>query len=226
MSEPAVTPPAAPPAAPDAGAPPAAPPPPAPAGDATPPKAPPEGTKETLLGKDEKPEGEKGADAAKSGDDIQITLPKGVELDDAMMTSFKGLAKEMGLDSAKAQKMADLYFANLQGAAAKGEASREAQVLQWAEEAKADKDIGGPNFDANLKIAQQAIRQFGSPELAKLLNETGLGNRKELIGLFAKIGKAVSEDRMPKGAVGAGDVKSEDVPLEKLLYPSMNLPTT
>jgi hypothetical protein len=181
------------------------------------------GEQKTTEGQKDQPAGEppKGDDAAPG--EIQITVPKGVEADQGMLEGFKGIAKDLGLKSEQAQKVADWYFKNAQEIGQKAQVAQEQQVVKWAEEAKADKEIGGPNFDANLKTAQQALRQFGDPALTKLLNETGLGNHKAMIGLFAKIGKAIAEDRMPKGPVSAGDgTQQEAKPLEQTLYPTMH----
>lgn len=191
-------------------------------------QTPPAGDKTTQLtsgqtteGKDGTPAGEGKTPNDTAPGDIQINVPQGVEADTALLDGFKGVAKDLGLKSEQAQKVADWYFEATKDANQKIMSAQEQRVLAWAEEAKTDKEIGGPNFDANLKTAQHALRQFGSPDLTKLLNETGLGNHKAVIGLFAKIGKAISEDRMPKGPVSAGDGQKEEVPLEKTLYPSM-----
>ncbi len=163
-------------------------------------------------------------DTAAQGE-IQITVPKGVEFDQGMLDGFKGLAKEIGIKSEDAQKVADWYFKSAQEFVQRSQVAQEQQVVKWAEEAKADPVIGGAAFEGNLKTAQQALRQFGDPALTKLLNETGLGNNKVMIGLFARIGKAISEDRMPKGPVAAADGQKQEVPLEQTLYPTMYPPT-
>lgn len=153
---------------------------------------------------------------------IEIKVPEGVTAEPALLDGFKGVAKELGLKSEDAQKVADWYFKASQEANQKIQAAQEQQVVTWAEEAKADKDIGGPNWDANVKTAQSAIRQFGDPALTKLLNETGLGNHKAMISVFSRIGKAIAEDRLPKGLVSAGDGQKQEVPLEQTLYPTMH----
>ena len=194
-------------------------------------QTPPADAKATMLTEGKTTEGEKApaGEGTKPDDtapgDVQINVPKGVEADQGMLDGFKGVAKELGLKSEQAQKVADWYFKTAQEANQRIQAAQEDKVLRWGEESRADKDIGGPNFDANLKIAQQAIRQFGDPALNQLFNETGLGNHKAMIGLFARIGKAIAEDRMPKGPVSAGDGVKEEVPLERTLYPTMHTQT-
>ena len=73
------------------------------------------------------------------------------------------------------------------------------QIEQWAEQVKADKDLG---TDASIGAAQKAMDKFGSPELKQYLNETGLGNHPELVRIFANIGKAMSEDGLVTGNSG------------------------
>lgn len=193
-------------------------------------QTPPAGEKTTALTAEAKTTGDQKDQAAGEGKTpsdtapaaIEIKVPEGVTAEPGLLDGFKGVAKDLGLKSEDAQKLADWYFKESQAANQKSQAAQEQRVVTWAEEAKADKDIGGPNWDANLKTAQSAIRQFGSPDLTKMLNETGLGNHKAMIGLFAKIGKAIAEDKMPKGAVSAGDGQKQEVPLEQSLYPTMH----
>ena len=83
--------------------------------------------------------------------------------------------------------------------------AREQQVLaeraqQWADEAKADQDVGGARLEQNLAVAKKALDRFGSPELVQLLNTTGLGNNLHVIRAFLNAGQAISEDRFVKGS--------------------------
>lgn len=163
-----VTPPAAPPAAPAPAADPATP--------ATPPK------QETLLTKE-----------PAVPEEIKLKFPDGATVDEALLGKFVPLAKDLGLKSEGAQKLADLFVE-----AQKAVETRHMETItQWAEEAKADKEIGGAAFDANLAIAQKAMSRFLTPGLKEVLGKTGLGNHKDVIKLFVNIGKSISEDRLP-----------------------------
>jgi len=193
------------------------------------PQTPPAGAKDTLLGNKDAPVGEKGSgetgkpegkDAESA--DFQISVPKGMEVDQGMIDGFKGIAKELGLKGEQAQKVADWYFKSTEGATQKMMQQREEQILKWAEEAKSDKEIGGKEFQANLNTALKAMRQYADKEVVDLINSTGLGNHKAMIRMFAKIGKAIAEDKTPPGMPTPGaDVKREEIPLERQLYPSM-----
>lgn len=143
----------------------------------------------------------------------ELKMPEGVELDKAAADEFTAIAKELKLDQATAQKLADVAAAQ----ALRRVEQHVQQVTAWAEQVKADKEIGGDKFDENLGVARKALSTFGSPELAKLLDDSGFGNHPEIVKAFYKVGKAISEDRFVGGAA-----KGNDTDPAKKLFPNMN----
>jgi hypothetical protein len=143
----------------------------------------------------------------------ELKMPDGVQLDSAAAEEFTAIAKELKLDQAAAQKLADI------GAKmATRQAEAHAQLVEtWTEQVKTDKEIGGDKLDQNLGIARKAIDTFGSPELKALLNSTGLGNHPEVVKLAFKVGKAISEDRFV-----TGNPKGAETDMAKKLFPNMN----
>lgn len=142
-----------------------------------------------------------------------LQMPEGVELDKAAADEFTVIAKELKLDQASAQRLADV--------AAK-QAQRQAEahikmVESWIESVKTDKDIGGDNLEQNLGIARKALEAFGTPELRDVLNATGFGNHPEIIKAFYKAGKAIGEDGFVKGSA-----KGPETDLAKRMFPNMN----
>ncbi len=143
----------------------------------------------------------------------EFAMPEGVQLDHAAADEFSVIAKELKLDQATAQKVADV-------GAKMAQRQIEAHVKQveaWAESVKTDKEIGGDALPENLAIARKALDAFGTPELKDLLNASGLGNHPAVIKAFYKAGKAISEDRFV-----AGSPKGADVDPAKKMFPSMN----
>jgi hypothetical protein len=142
-----------------------------------------------------------------------LNMPEGVELDKAAADEFTTIAKELKLDNAAAQKLADV------GAKmAQRQAQAHAKLVEtWTEQVKTDKEIGGDQLEQNLGIARKALEQFGTPELKDVLNSTGLGNHPAFVKAFLKIGKAISEDGFVKGAP-----KGADIDPARKLFPSMN----
>lgn len=143
-----------------------------------------------------------------------FTLPEGVELESETLDGVKALAKELNLPQDKAQKVADLTAAAWQR---KQEAFTKAKE-QWANDTKADKEIGGQALGENLGVAKKALDAFGSDELKAVLNGSGLGNHPAVIKAFVKIGKAISEDKFVTGKA------PDNAPADpaKRMYPNMN----
>jgi hypothetical protein len=147
-----------------------------------------------------------------------FTVPEGIEVDSTEMEKFMATAKEIGLSQEAAQKLVDMEVEKRKGAAEAQNKAWETLQERWIGEAKADKEIGGAEFDANLGYARTAVKTFGSPALAEALRTTGMGNHPEFIRAFAKIGKAISDDG--KLILGANKPTPKDT--AKVMFPSMN----
>lgn len=143
----------------------------------------------------------------------EFQMPDGVELDKAALDDFTGVAKELKLDQAAAQKIADVGVKMAQRQREVFEATK----LQWAEQARTDKDIGGEKFEQNLAMAKKTLETFGSPELKEILNVSGLGNHPVVIKFLVNTSKAISEDGFVTGTPAGGNTD-----LAKKLFPTMN----
>lgn len=207
---PAAAAPAAAPAA-DAGgtaltAPPAA----APAADGTPPAADPNATGNEP---DKKPDEGKPAPRAPA-EYADFTLPDGATLAPEVKAMLTDAAKNLDLTQEQAQKLVELDLKRNQQFTERVNA----QGTQWLNELPSDKEFGGEKLSENLAIATKAIDAFGTPELKKLLNETRLGNHPELIRVFYRAGKAISQDsRFVAGGSGNQPAKGDAA---AALYPN------
>ena len=132
----------------------------------------------------------------------EFTAPEGVELLDGAKEAYAEIAKELKLT----QEQAQAAFEKL---ATKGQANQQARFeairAEWGQQASTDQEFGGDKLQENLAAAKKALDTFGTPELTKLLNESGLGNHPEVIRVFVRAGKALGEDsklvtgRQPSG---------------------------
>ena len=96
--------------------------------------------------------------------------------------------------------------------------SQAAQLKKWVEEAKADKEFGGDNFDANVADAKRGLATFDTDgSIRAMLEETGYGSNPAVLKIFARVGKALGEDRL----VGSGGKNQNEKPLEDRLWPDM-----
>lgn len=155
----------------------------------------------------------------------ELTAPEGFDkLDPEAIAIATPVFKELGLSTEQAQKLMPVA-----GEFAKRiVAERDQQLMgsiteqrkSWLEEAKADKEIGGQNWNASLGLAAKALDQLGFPKgspFRNILDESGLGNHPEAIRAFARVGKAIGEDTdLVRGSQNAG-VKPTD---EELFYGS------
>jgi hypothetical protein len=129
----------------------------------------------------------------------EFTVPEGVQLDEQGLSAFSEFAKELDMPQEAAQKMLEKMGPAWQ--------QRQAQAIatvheQWKEASTSDKEFGGEKLTENLAVAKKALDTFGTPELNKLLKETGLGNNPEIIRAFYRAGKAISEDSFVAGSQG------------------------
>lgn len=137
----------------------------------------------------------------------ELKAPEGATIDQATMTAFVDLAKEVGIAPEAAQKLVD-FQAKQQAAMV------ESTTKAWLEAAKADPEIGGAAFEASTAKAQEAFGKFATPELKTFLESTGLGNHPEMLRMFARIGKASAEP---------APFQAAPVSLTPSLYPKSNM---
>ncbi len=123
--------------------------------------------------------------------------------------------KEIGISQIQAQQLMDVYAGQIKSDSQASAETYTQTVKDWVTEAKADSEIGGDKFDANVGTAKRAIDKFGTPKLVEVLEQTGLGSHPEFIRLFTRVGKLIAEDDP------GGDTRppvSEKTPAE-IFYP-------
>ena len=144
-----------------------------------------------------------------------FVAPEGVTLDQEMLGKFSGVAKELNLPQAGAQKLVDLAVEHSKQIIA-SQQSQWAEIRQeWVSEIKADKEFGGEKFNETVVSAKRALGKFGSEKLVQFLDSTGYGDNAELIRLLARVDKATREDKTVDG-----DPAKENKSAAETLYPN------
>lgn len=125
---------------------------------------------------------------------------EGQQFTEAQLEGFAATAKELGLSQENAQKMlaamvptARQYLVD----------DLKAKSQEWASLSEKDPEIGGANFKANVGVANQALKQFATPEFTALLRGSGLGAHPEVVRVFYRIGKAMQQDHGVTGSASA-----------------------
>ena len=164
---------------------------------------------DTILGGDGKNDPAKPAGVPDTYD-FKDVVPEGMDYDEASAAAFGEIAKKAGLSQEQASAIAAYGMQYMQqGADAALKAVYDTQAA-WADEARTQ--LGG-EFDATVAKAAAARDALAAkvPGFTAMLNETGAGNRVEMIRLMAAIGDLIGEDGGERN--GSGGV-------EKSIYPN------
>lgn len=145
--------------------------------------------------------------------DFTSALPEGETLDEAISQKFGEICKGMNLTNEQANQMAAYGFEYGKGLIQQMNDMREAQYDKWQEETR--KELGA-DFDKTMNEYGAGLQYLEktSPGIRKLLSETGVGDRIEIVRAISELGRLVSED----GGVGSGNAKGGKTPM----YPNTN----
>jgi hypothetical protein len=153
----------------------------------------------------------------------ELTVPEGFTLDPALMEAITPDLKAAKLTNEQAQAIMPAAVKFAESLKQAGEQQLLSHVMAeraaWANEAKADPDIGGAKWDETVALSAKALdalpENVGKP-LRSLLNDSGLGNKREMIAAMSFFGRSISEDSAIPGQARAQD----NVPTAHKLYPN------
>lgn len=132
----------------------------------------------------------------------------------AELGDFVPIAAELGLDSAKSQKVLDTFLAL-------DVARTERRDKAWVEALKVDKEYGGVGFEASLATAKRALAKYGNGQATlDALDETGAGNHPEMMRLLYRIGKAMAEDSVAGTAGNGVSAPSPEEAKQRAMFPT------
>jgi len=141
----------------------------------------------------------------------EFKVPDGMLVDKEMLNRFAPLAKELGLNQAAAQKLIDLYSAQMGGLQSRQQAAVQEARKEWVGKAMNDPEYGGARLEANLKQANQALKQVATDEFMGLLEQTGLGDHPEVIRVFYRLSKMIGEDSLVTGSPRAAGIQPKEM---------------
>ncbi len=142
--------------------------------------------------------------------DFKSIVPEGMTYDEQSAAAFGDVAKKAGLSQEQAMAIASYGMQYMrQGVDAAMKAVEDTQA-GWAQEAR---DALGGQFDAVVAKAAAGRDALAAkvPGLTQMLNETGAGNRVEMIRLMAAVGELIGED---------GGLRGAQAGAEKSIYPN------
>lgn len=150
--------------------------------------------------------------------DFAATIPEGVEMDEAITKEYSDIARSMNLTNEQANQMAAYGIKYGQQIADAVRSQYNAEVKAWGEAAKAEM---GAKFESTMSTAGAGIEAVEKvvPGIRKALNETGAGNRIEVIRAFEMLGQLVQAD--PGKMVNAGGAMEQAKP--QTWYPNSKM---
>ena len=139
---------------------------------------------------------------------LELKLPEGSHLTAQDVEKVAARAKQLNLTpeqaQAELQRESDLVKSFVDGE--KQKLAKE--VSAWVDESKKDPEIGGEKFAQSAEVAKRVVNRFGTEAFKKALNDSGLGNHPELVRVFVRIGKAMTEDQMVHPSVSTAAPRS------------------
>lgn len=145
------------------------------------------------------------------------------EVDQTIAADFSKLLNSVGATQDQAVEMAKFgnkYATDL--VTAYEEKRQDALIEQYKGYAEHTKEVLGNKYDETVGKAATGVEvvEKAIPNIRELLAENGLGNRVEIIQLFAQIAGMAGEDNNAGGGQPTGGTQSEDA-IRRNLYPSM-----
>lgn len=151
------------------------------------------------------------------------TAFEGGEVDQTIADEFSKMLNGVGATQEQALQMAKFgnqYATNL--VTAYENQKQEALNAQYKGYADKAREVLGSKFDTTVSQAAAGVEAVEKtiPNIREILAENGLGNRVEVIQLFAHIAGMASEDNNAGNGQGGSTYISEEE-RAKMLYPSM-----
>ena len=143
----------------------------------------------------------------------ELQLPKDSLLKQEHVDKVAAEAKARGLSNEDAQKLLERDNSVVSGYLEQTKQNLTELSNKWVDQIKADKELGGEKFNENAELAKRVVGRFATDDFKKVLSESGFGNHPELVRVFARIGRAMSSDKLviPGSNVATKSKSMEDV---------------
>ena len=132
-------------------------------------------------------------------DKYELALPEKSLVDGKRLDEIAAFAKAQGLSNKAAQAILQRENETLQTGIEGNDKALKARSEAWLTELKADPEYGGAKTNETVALASLAVARHGSPELAKFLEDTRMGNHPGVVKMLAKIMSLAKDDVIGTG---------------------------
>lgn len=128
----------------------------------------------------------------------ELAMPKDSLLAPSVIDEIVSYAKDQGLSNEAAQKILNRESKAVAGYQEDKKAEVEEIRKGWQGEVKADKELGGENYERSAEISQRVIARFGTPKLIEIMEDTRFGDHPEFVRFTKRIGEIMTDDQFVK----------------------------
>lgn len=125
--------------------------------------------------------------------EYDLSAPEGFELDETLTASAKTALREAGVAPDKVAPLIKVYSDAITAAAAKAQASFDAQQAEWASAIEAMPEFQGQTKEKSLQSIGRLIDNYGTPEVKEALNMYSIGNNPALVKFILSVAQALDE---------------------------------
>lgn len=166
---------------------------------------------------DQKPAEEKKPETPVVPEKYEFKAPEGMELDAKAVEAFSPVAKELGLTQEAAQKIVDLYAAQVKGQSDAALKSTMEMRANWRKEV-----LSSPTAKDDIAFAKKGLAKAvaDDPEAKELFTgpASWLSDHPAVVRTFARLGRMLGEAVMHEEGAAGGTQKVSDA---DLMYPNM-----
>jgi len=120
----------------------------------------------------------------------KVELPEGITTDEEMQKAFLQIAHTTELNDKQVNAINQWYMKAIGGQIL---AAQKVVKTTQAEAETALRQKLGADYDAAHTYMERGFKHYATPRVAALFAKTGIGNEPEVIEMFSKIGKSISE---------------------------------
>lgn len=156
---------------------------------------------------------------ARTPESYKLSAPEGTSMGQETLDEIAAYAAERGLSDDVANDLVKFRAESSQQAEDANVQALTDLRQEWRDSLQADPQFGGDNMTKTVEQAKRALDKFGTPALKEALNATGLGDHKELIIAFARVGAQMAEDTLVTGSLVAPQAQKT---IEEVFYGPQN----
>lgn len=151
--------------------------------------------------------------------EYDLKLPENSALTKEDLDALSKQAKEQGLTKEQAEARLktenDVAVRTMTRFQQQQATTVKTEQAKWVDLIKNDSELGGDKYNQTVAEASRAFKATASPELQKIIRDSGLGNHPEYVRQMARIGRMMAEDTVIVGRSGG---VSRDKPTAEALY--------